>query len=81
MVDRLPPPIFIADALGLDFINTRAVPVDTEVEWIGSGEDFVGWMQTAELVPAEVVAALRKGIGQGSLQGPEAERMVPQIRS
>jgi predicted RNA-binding Zn ribbon-like protein len=67
MVDRLPPPIFIADALGLDFINTRAVPVDTEVEWIGSGEDFVGWMQTAELVPAEVVAALRKTATAGEL--------------
>jgi hypothetical protein len=37
MVESLPPPIFVADAMGLDFLNSRAVPVDTEIDWIGSG--------------------------------------------
>lgn len=60
MVESLPPPIFIADSVGLDFLNSVAVPVDTQVEWIGSGDDFIAWLQAAELVPVEVVAALRK---------------------
>jgi predicted RNA-binding Zn ribbon-like protein len=65
MVERLPPPIFVAGAMGLDFLNTRAVPSDTEVEWIGSGEDFVNWMQVAGLVLPEVVSALRKNFAPG----------------
>ena len=60
MVESLPPPIFIADAMGLDFLNSRAVPIDSEIDWIGSGEDLINWMLAAELVPPEVVAALRK---------------------
>jgi predicted RNA-binding Zn ribbon-like protein len=60
MVEGLPPPIFVADAVGLDFLNSIAVPVDTQVEWIGSGDDLVAWLQAAELVPPEVLAGLRK---------------------
>src|ERR1700742_4258647 len=60
MVESLPPPIFLADAMGLDFLNSRAVPIDTEIDWIGSGGDLINWMLAAELVPPEVVAALRK---------------------
>jgi predicted RNA-binding Zn ribbon-like protein len=60
MVASLPPPIFVADSVGLDFLNSISVPVDTQVEWIGSGDDLVGWLQAAGLVPPEVLAALRK---------------------
>jgi predicted RNA-binding Zn ribbon-like protein len=60
MVESLPPPIFIADAIGLDFLNSVAVPIDTEVEWIGSGKDLIAWLQAAEIVPPEILAALRK---------------------
>jgi predicted RNA-binding Zn ribbon-like protein len=60
MIESLPPPIFVADAMGLDFLNSRAVPIDTEIDWIGSGEDLISWMLAAELVPPEVIAALRK---------------------
>src|SRR5271154_7001032 len=75
MVERLPPPIFVADAMGLDFLNTRAVPVDTEVEWIGCGEDFVSWMQAADLVAADVVAALREAAVPG-----EFDKVASQAR-
>jgi predicted RNA-binding Zn ribbon-like protein len=75
MVERLPPPIFVADAMGLDFLNTRAVPVDTEVEWIGSGEDLVSWMQAAELVPPEILAALHK-----TAAAAEFDRVASQAR-
>jgi predicted RNA-binding Zn ribbon-like protein len=60
MADHHPPPIFIADSVGLDFLNSVAVPIDTEVEWIGSGEDLIAWLQAAELVPPDVIASLRK---------------------
>ena len=36
-----PPPFFIGDNLGLDFLNTIAVPVDTKVEWLSSGKDLL----------------------------------------
>jgi predicted RNA-binding Zn ribbon-like protein len=60
MADQHPAPIFVADSMALDFLNTLATPVDTEVEWIGSGEDLISWLLQADLVPAEVVADLRK---------------------
>jgi hypothetical protein len=60
MADRRPPPFFVADSAGLDFLNTLATPVDTQVEWIGSGEDLVSWLLQASLVPGDVVAELRE---------------------
>jgi predicted RNA-binding Zn ribbon-like protein len=65
MAESLSPPIFVADAVGLDFLNSVAVPLDTQVEWIGSGEDFAAWLQAADLVPADVLAKLRKGAVPG----------------
>jgi predicted RNA-binding Zn ribbon-like protein len=60
MGEQRPAPIFVADSDGLDFLNSLATPVDTQVEWIGSGEDLVSWLLQAGLVPAEVIARLRK---------------------
>jgi hypothetical protein len=36
MTETRPPPFFIADDLGLHFLNTFRVPVDTKVEWLSS---------------------------------------------
>ena len=44
--------ILVADALGLDFLNTIAKPIDIPVEWISSGEDFLDWAEQAKLDPA-----------------------------
>jgi predicted RNA-binding Zn ribbon-like protein len=60
MVDQRPAPIFVADSQGLDFLNSIATPVDTQVEWIGSGEDLISWLTQARMVPTEVIAELRK---------------------
>src|ERR1700753_2106675 len=60
MAEQLPSPIFVADAVGLDFLNSIAVPVDEQVEWIGSGDDLIAWLQAADLIPPEALAALRK---------------------
>ena len=57
MPDRSPA-FFIADSLGLDFLNSIATPVDTRVDWLDSGEGLVAWLAQAELVPADALRAL-----------------------
>ena len=46
-----PPAFFIADARGLDFLNSIATPVDSPVDWISDGRGLVDWLRQAELVP------------------------------
>ena len=60
MTATRPPPFFIADSMGLDFLNSVAVPVDTKVEWLASGEDLLGWLKLAGLVPDNVLDTFRK---------------------
>ena len=67
MGETRPPPFFIADNPGLDFLNTIAVPVDTEVEWLASGEDLLAWLRQAGLAPDDVLESLRKSAGRGEL--------------
>ena len=45
-----PPAMFLAEAAGLDFLNTLAIPVDVEVEWLESGEDLLAWLESAGLL-------------------------------
>jgi len=54
-VQRRPPAIFIADSLGLDFLNSVATPVDTPIDWLDSGDGFVEWLAQAKLVPADAL--------------------------
>ena len=42
------PAIFVADALGLDFLNSVATPVDEEVDWISDGDGLLAWLEQAE---------------------------------
>jgi predicted RNA-binding Zn ribbon-like protein len=64
-VQHRPPAIFIADSLGLDFLNSIATPVDTPVDWLDSGDGFLVWLARAKLVPAdaldEVMARMMPG--------------------
>ncbi|RKR31738.1 ABATE domain-containing protein [Paraburkholderia sp. BL17N1] len=53
------PAIFVADAPGLDFLNSLATPVDDEVDWISDGEGLLTWLEQAGLVPRAVLAAMR----------------------
>jgi predicted RNA-binding Zn ribbon-like protein len=53
------PAIFVADAPGLDFLNSIATPVDGPVDWIADGEGLLSWLEQAQLVPAEVLAHMR----------------------
>jgi len=67
------PPFFIADNLGLNFLNSIAVPVDAKVEWLASGEDLLSWLKLAGLVPAEVLEAFRKNTVPGALDAIAAQ--------
>ena len=58
MQHRLPA-IFIADSLGLDFLNSVATPVDTPIDWLDSGDGFLRWLVQARLVPADVLDELK----------------------
>jgi predicted RNA-binding Zn ribbon-like protein len=59
IVQQRPPAIFIADSLGLDFLNSIATPVDTPIDWLDSGDGLLTWLAQAELVPADTLNALK----------------------
>jgi predicted RNA-binding Zn ribbon-like protein len=44
------PAIFLADARGLDFLNSVATPVNSLMDWIGDGRGLVDWLRQAGLV-------------------------------
>ena len=50
-----PPAIFISGSLGLDFLNTLATPVDTQVDWIDDGDGLLSWLEQAQLVPPKAL--------------------------
>jgi len=62
-----PPAIFIADALGIDFINSIATPVDRPVDWIADGDGLLRWLAQAKLVPSDMLAELKAGAIPGEL--------------
>jgi predicted RNA-binding Zn ribbon-like protein len=66
-VQHRPPAIFIADSLGLDFLNSIATPVDTPVDWLDSGGGFLEWLAQAKLVPADALDALKARAMPGEL--------------
>jgi predicted RNA-binding Zn ribbon-like protein len=66
---RQTPAIFVADAPGLDFLNSIATPVDEPVDWIGDGEGLLGWLEQAGLVPPAALAALRSQFTPAELDG------------
>jgi predicted RNA-binding Zn ribbon-like protein len=52
--------MFLADALGLDFLNSIATPVDTPVDWLPDGDGLVSWLAQAGMVPDTVLAEMRE---------------------
>ncbi len=64
--DRLPA-IFVGDALGLDFLNSIATPVDTPVEWLEDGNGLLSWLEEADLVPHSVLETTRRQALPGEL--------------
>ncbi|GFZ90008.1 CGNR zinc finger domain-containing protein [Dyella caseinilytica] len=70
------PALFLADSLGLDFLNSVATPVDTPVDWLDDGEGLLGWLHQARLVPDEVLGSIRERAIPGEL-----DRLAGQARA
>jgi predicted RNA-binding Zn ribbon-like protein len=73
MAHGRPPPIFIADAPALDFLNSVATPIDVEIDWIEDGEGFLEWLEQAQLVPAHVLKTLRAQAMPGQIDHVAAQ--------
>ncbi|WP_395065211.1 CGNR zinc finger domain-containing protein [Paraburkholderia silvatlantica] len=56
---RTIPALFVADAPGLDFLNSVATPVDVPIDWIADGEGLLSWLEQAGMVPAPALATMR----------------------
>jgi predicted RNA-binding Zn ribbon-like protein len=66
-MNHRPAAMFIADALGLDFLNSIATPVDTVVDWIDNGDGLLSWLDQARLVPGDALEAIRAQALPGEL--------------
>jgi predicted RNA-binding Zn ribbon-like protein len=75
-MESRPPAIFIADALGLDFLNSIATPVDTPIDWFDDGDGYLGWLEQAHLVPGDVLGDMRARALPGEL-----DKVAGQARS
>jgi predicted RNA-binding Zn ribbon-like protein len=71
-----PPAIFIADQLGLDFLNSIATPVDELIDWLDDGDGLLRWLAQAKLVPADALDELRARAMPGEL-----DRVADQARA
>src|ERR1700740_2681129 len=67
VMDRRLPAIFVGDALGLDFLNSIATPVDTAVDWRDDGEGLLACLGQAQLVPTDALEAIRARALPGEL--------------
>ena len=70
---KRPPAIFVADALGLDFLNSIATPVDAEIDWIDDGDGLLAWLEQAQLVPAETLETFRAQAVPGEFDNVAAQ--------
>jgi predicted RNA-binding Zn ribbon-like protein len=68
-----PPANFIADAMGLDFLNSIATPVDLSIDWLGSGDGLLTWLAQADLVPPEAIKQLCGSAMPGAFDGVAAQ--------
>ena len=75
-MDQHAPAIFVGDALGLDFLNSVATPVDTPIDWIDDGDGLLNWLEQAQLAPADAIKRIRAEALHGEL-----DKVADQARS
>jgi predicted RNA-binding Zn ribbon-like protein len=63
----LPPAVFVAGALGLDFLNSLARPVDELVDWWSNGGGFLSWMKQAGLLTDDDIAIVKSNLSAKQL--------------
>jgi predicted RNA-binding Zn ribbon-like protein len=73
MTDPRPAPMFIADAQGLDFLNTFVAPLGGDIEWLEDGQDLLVWLERAGLIAAEDALAFRTSTIPGELDAVAAQ--------
>ena len=73
---RRPSAVFVGNALGLDFLNSIATPVDAPIDWIDDGEGLLSWLEQAQLVPPEALNSIRAHAVPGEL-----DKVADQARS
>jgi predicted RNA-binding Zn ribbon-like protein len=73
MVKSRPPAILVADAPALDFLNSIATPIDTQIDWINDGEGFLAWLEQARLVPPHEIKRLRSQAMPGEFDNAAAQ--------
>ena len=66
-MQQRPPATFIADTLGLDFLNSIATPVDRPIDWLESGDGLLEWLDQAKLVPANALDTVKERAMPGEL--------------
>ena len=62
-----PPALFIAGPLGIDFLNSVAIPLDSVVDWIGDGKDYLDWLQQAGLLTSNDISIIKCNFSAGEL--------------
>ena len=67
------PAFFIADSLGLDFLNSIAKPDGKETEWLCSGLGLLAWLEQAQLVPLKILNSMREQAIPGELDSVAAQ--------
>jgi predicted RNA-binding Zn ribbon-like protein len=67
------PAVFIADAMGLDFLNSISTPVDVPVDTLENGEGLMAWLEQAGIVPPKVLEQFRSNAMPGELDGVAAQ--------
>jgi predicted RNA-binding Zn ribbon-like protein len=67
------PAVFIADAPGLDFLNSIFTPVDVPIDAIGGGEGLLAWLKESGMVPAKTIEQFRANAMPGELDGVAAQ--------
>ena len=73
MSTQRPPPILISGSLGLDFLNTLATPMDTQIDWIDDGDGLLAWLEQARLVSAKDLKALKARAMPGEFDAVAAQ--------
>ena len=73
MSTHRPPPILISGSLGLDFLNTLATPVDTQIDWIDDGDGLLAWLEQARLVSAKDLNVLKARAMPGEFDAVAAQ--------
>jgi predicted RNA-binding Zn ribbon-like protein len=67
MPNELPPAMFIAGSLGIDFLNSVATPVDTVVDWLENGDGFVDWLRQANLLTPQDISIIQSNFSGGDM--------------